>query len=108
MLLLAPLCAACAAPPAGPGELLLSNPHFGPTHVEAVITANPDCASRGPGYVSTLRFLLPTDGTRFLAVPSGAEICWRRDREPDHPVAGSWSPWDRAYVAPGETVDANL
>ena len=104
------LCAAaaCAPPPEGPGTLLLSNPHFGPTHVEAVITANADCGSRGPGYVSTLRFVLPNNATRILDVPTGSEICWRRDRNPEQPVAGEWSGWDRAFVAPGTTIDANL
>jgi len=103
------LCvAACAAQPVQPGTLLLSNPHFGAINVEAVITANPDCAARGQGYVSTLEFVLPNDATKFIDVPPGTEICWRRDRDPDQPVAGEWSPWDRAYVAPGATIDANL
>jgi hypothetical protein len=103
-------CAAACAPPSAPelGTLLLSNPDYGPTHVQAVITANPDCASRGPGYVSTFEFVLPTDGTKSLDVPPGAEICWRRDRDPEQPVPGQWSPWDRAYVTPGSTIDANL
>jgi hypothetical protein len=100
--------AACAPQPVGPGTLLLSNPNFGPLNVEAVVTANPDCASRGPGYVSTFEFVLPNNATKFLDVPPGTEICWRRDRDPDQPVAGEWSPWDRAYVAPGTTIDANL
>lgn len=100
--------AACTPPPPQPGTLLLSNPHFGPLNVEAVITANPDCGARGPGYVSTLEFLLPTNATKFIDVPPGAEICWRRDRDPSQPVAGQWSGWDRAYVPPDETIDANL
>jgi hypothetical protein len=100
--------AACAPPPTGPGTLLLSNPDFGPTHVQAVITANADCGSHGPGYVSTLEFVLPNDATRFVDVPPGTEVCWRRDRDPDQPVAGQWSSWDRAYVEPGTTIDANL
>ena len=104
------LCAAaaCAPPPSGPGTLLLSNPHFGPTRVEAVITANRDCGSRGPGYVSTLEFMLPSNATRFVQVPTGTEICWRRDRDPANPVPGQWSDWDRAFVAPGTTIDANI
>jgi hypothetical protein len=100
--------AACAPQPVQPGILLLSNQDFGPTNVEAVITANPDCGARGPGYVSTLEFLLPSNATRFIDVPPGAEICWRRDRDPSQPVAGQWSAWDRAYVAPGSTIAANL
>ena len=103
--------AACAPRPSlppPPGTLLLNNPHFGPTNVEAVITSNPDCSSRGPGYVSTLEFMLPSNATKIIDVPPGDEICWRRDRNPDQPVAGEWSSWDRAYVEPGATVDANL
>jgi hypothetical protein len=103
-------CAAACAPqqPAQPGTLLLSNLDFGPTNVEAVITANPDCAARGPGYVATYEFILPSNATKIIDVPPSAEICWRRDRDPTQPVAGQWSGWDRAYVAPGTTIDANL
>jgi hypothetical protein len=109
-LLLLALCtlASCAPPPAGPGMLLLSNLNFPPTNVEAVTTSNPDCGSRGPGYVSTGEFVLPGDATRFVAVPPGSDVCWRRDRDPSHPVAGAWSGWNRAFVAPGATIDANL
>lgn len=108
LLLIVLVVAACAPPAQGSGTLLLSNPHFGPTDVEAVITANPDCASRGRGYVSTFEFVLPNNATRFVDVPPGAEVCWRRDRDPSHPVAGQWSDWDRAFVAPGTTIDADL
>ena len=41
-------------------------------------------------------------------VPPGDEICWRRDRDPSQPIAGQWSDWDRAYVEPGATIDADL
>jgi hypothetical protein len=100
--------AACAPQPPQPGTLLLSNVNFGPTNVEAVITANPDCGARGPGYVSTLEFVLPNNATKIIDVPPGTEVCWRRDRDPSQPVAGQWSGWDRAYVEPGTTIDANL
>ena len=100
--------AACTPQPVQPGTLLLSNLNFGPTNVEAVITANPDCSARGPGYVSTLEFVLPDNATKFIDVPPGDEICWRRDRDPSQPVSGQWSGWDRAFVAPGTTIDANL
>jgi len=102
--------AACALrqPQPPPGTLLLNNPHFGPTNVEAVITSNPDCASRGPGYVSTFDFVLPNNATKIIAVPSGDEVCWRRDRDPNQSVPGRWSDWDRAYVEPATTINANL
>lgn len=101
--------AACAPqPPPQPGSLLLSNPDFGPTHVEVVVTSNPDCGSRGPGYVSTSQFILPNDASKPIEVPPGAEICWRRDLDPAQPVPGVWTGWDRAYVEPGTTIDANL
>ena len=104
------LCiAACSPRPEPlppPGILLLNNPDFGPTNVEAVITANPDCNSRGPGYLSTLEFVLPNNSTKIINVPPGAEVCWRRDRDPSQPVPGQWSNWDRAYVEPGTLINA--
>lgn len=106
ILFCAAACAVKGPPP--PGTLLLNNPHFGPIDVEVVITANPDCASRGPGYVSTNRFVLPNNGTKIVYVPPGAEVCWRRDRDTENPIFGQWSDWDRAYVEPGSTIDANL
>lgn len=101
-------CAPRSQQPPPSGTLLLNNPDFGPTNVEAVITSNPDCSSRGSGYVSTLEFTLPNNATKIIDVPPGDEICWRRDRNPDQPVAGEWSSWDRAYVEPGATIEANL
>jgi hypothetical protein len=101
-------CAQRPEPPPPPGTLLLNNAHFGPTNVEVVITSNPDCSSHGPGYRSTFDFVLPSNATKIIDVPPGEEVCWRRDRDPEQPVLGQWSSWDRAYVAPGETVQANL
>ncbi len=101
-------CVLQPPPPPPPGTLLLNNPHFPPTDVEAVITSNPDCASRGPGYVRTIRFVLPNSATKMIAVPPGTEVCWRRPRNPDEPVPGVWSGWDRAYVEPGTTIISDL
>jgi hypothetical protein len=97
-----------AQAPPPPGELLLSNLDFGPTHVEAVITANPDCNARAAGYVRTQDFVLPERGTRILAAPPGAGVCWRRDRDPEHPVSGQWTDWARAYLQPGQIIDSTL
>ena len=104
------LCAgSCAPQPAAlPGRLQLSNPNFGLINVEAVITANPDCAARDDGYVSTLEFTMPNNATKFIEAPPGADVCWRSDRNPGRPVRGRWSRWDRAYLVPGKLVDATL
>ena len=100
--------ALCTPRPVEPGKLRLSNPHFGMTHVEAVITANADCNARDEGYVSTLELTCRTMRRSFIDAPPGADVCWRRDRDPDQPVAGLWTPWDRAYLAPGRTLGANI
>ena len=105
------LCVGSCAPqpPAPlPGRLQLSNPDFGLINVEAVITANPDCAARDDGYVSTLEFAMPNNATKFIEAPPGADVCWRSDRNPGRPVPGRWSRWDRAYLVPGKRVDATL
>jgi hypothetical protein len=105
------LCAGSCAPQPPvplPGRLQLSNPNFGLINVEAVITANPDCAARDDGYVSTLEFTMPNNATKFIEAPPGADVCWRSDRNPGRPVRGRWSRWDRAYLVPGKLVDATL
>jgi hypothetical protein len=105
------LCAgSCAPQPAVPlpGRLQLSNPNFGLINVEAVITANPDCAARDDGYVSTLEFTMPNNATKFIEAPPGADVCWRSDRNPGRPVPGRWSRWDRAFLVPGRLVNATL
>jgi hypothetical protein len=103
------LCVCSCAPPVPlPGTLRLSNPNFALINVEAVITANSDCAARDDGYVSTLEFTMPNNATKFIEVPPGADVCWRSDRNPGRPVPGRWSRWDRAYLVPGKLVDATL
>ncbi len=100
--------AACAAPPpVEPGSLSLTNLNFGPTWVEAVVTANPDCGARDAGYVSSLAFVLPNDATRFIEAPPGADVCWRTDQNPVY-LTGKWAGWSRAYLAPGRRIDAGL
>jgi hypothetical protein len=109
LLFIALLCAGSCAPQAPePGRLLLSNPDFPLINVEAVITANPDCAARDAGYISTLEFTMPNNATKFIEAPPGTDVCWRTDRNPGRPVPGRWSRWDRAYLVPGRTIDATL
>ena len=103
------LCAGSCAPDApGPGRLLLSNPDFPLINVETVITANPDCEALDSGYVSTSGFIMPNNSTRFIDAPPGADVCWRRDRNPGRPAPGRWSRWDRAFLVPGRTIDSDL
>jgi hypothetical protein len=98
----------CAPQVSQPGRLQLNNPSFGLINVEAVITANSDCAARDDGYVSTLEFTMPNNSTKFIEAPPGADICWRSDRNPGRPVPGRWSRWDRAFLVPGGTVNGRL
>ena len=103
------LCAgSCVPQEPGPGRLLLSNPDFPLVNVEAVVTANPDCDAREAGYVSTLEFTMPNNATKLIDAPPGADVCWRRDRNPGRAAAGRWSRWDRAFLVPGRTIDATL
>ena len=103
------LCDGSCAPQAPvPGRLQLSNPNFPMINVEAVITANPDCEARDDGYISTLEFAMPNNSTKFIDAPPGADVCWRSDRNPGRPSPGRWSRWDRAFLAPGRLVNANL
>jgi hypothetical protein len=95
-------------PPPPPGKLLLSNQDYGPSRVEAVITANPYCGVRAAGYVATSDFVLSPNATRIIVAPPGADVCWRRENGPDEPRPGQWSDWARAFVAGGKTVDSTI
>lgn len=85
-----------------PGRLLLANRDYPPTLVEAVITANPSCDARDEGYVSSFTYILPPQGVLTIDTPPGADVCWRRHRDP------VWAVWNRALLAPGGTIDSTL
>src|SRR5579884_2390517 len=87
-----------------PQRLTLSNFAFDRAHVEAVVTTNPDCAARDSGVVATSDFALPLNGTRIIEAPPGADVCWHRERRD----ASGWTPWNRAYLSTGRSIDARL
>jgi hypothetical protein len=63
----------------------------------------PMCSPAAPGG-TPLDFDLPFKGTRVLDAPPGeVTICWRRQVG-----SGQWSEWNRAFIAPGLSVDAEL
>ncbi|HEV2300335.1 MAG TPA: hypothetical protein VGR91_02085 [Stellaceae bacterium] len=99
--------ASCTYPGGPGGTLLLSNPGPGHVAVETVVTANADCNARGGGYVAASRFSLPPGGTRFIATPPGASVCWRIA-----PAAGAASAakaeWNRTYTSAGALLDSNI
>jgi len=47
-------------------------------------------------------------GPETIAVPDDANVCWRHDRNPDKPVAGTWSGWTKATLFPGQNADTDL
>jgi|SRR5579863_41133 len=109
VLALALVCAACAYPGYGPpsAALLLSNPGPGHVAVEAVVTAYPDCNSRGGSVYAKSRFSLPPDGTRFIAAPPGASVCWRV--VPAAGTAGAAeAEWNRTFLPSGALVDSSI
>lgn len=92
-------------------RLSLSNFSYDPAHVETVVTRDADCEARDGGVVATADFLLPLNGTRIVAAPAGADVCWRRDLAENQgrgATAPKWSPWNRAYLSAGRSVDTRL
>ena len=86
----------------GPGHLQLSNFRYDRAQIEAVVGGAPDCSPAAGG--SPLDFDLPFKGARVLDAPPGeVTICWRRLVGP-----GQWSDWNRAFITPGLSVDAEL
>jgi hypothetical protein len=86
----------------GPGHLQLSNFRFDRASIEAVVAAAPDCSPAAPG-AAPLDFDLPFKGTRVIDAPGDATVCWRRQVGP-----GQWTEWNRAFIAGGLSIDAQL
>jgi hypothetical protein len=86
-------------------RLTLSNFSYDRAHVEATITANPDC---GADTVSRVEFDLAYNGTRVIAPPTGDDVCWRRDLSKDGSAGPEWSRWNRAFLSAGQSVGSRL
>jgi hypothetical protein len=102
------LIAACSSGGGEAATLVLKNPTWDQVHVEAVITTREDCNSHGPGYVKTEHFLLSKGDTQEIVAPHDEAICWRHDRNPNHPSPGAWTGWSRASLYPGQTYETAL
>src|ERR1051325_4887330 len=71
------------------------------------LTLSSDCETRD-GYISTAQILMRKNKPEAVDVPSGANVCWRHDRNPNNPVAGSWSGWTKATLFPGQSGAAAI
>jgi hypothetical protein len=100
--------AACSSPPADSARLTLNNPYWDRVNVQLVITKSSDCGNRGEGFIEAKDLVMAKNRTELIAVPNGANLCWRRDRNPNTPVAGDWSGWTKATLFPGRSADADL
>ena len=100
--------AACSGTPRDAATLTLSDPYWDRVNVEVVITRRADCDSRQEGFLSTKQLVMRKDRSETIEVPSGANLCWRHDRDPNNPVAGAWSGWTRATLFPGQNAKTDL
>jgi hypothetical protein len=97
-----------SAPPADSVRLTLNNLYWDRVNVQLVVTRSSDCNSRGDGYLSSREFAIPRNKPEVIDVPNGANVCWRRDRNPDKPAAGIWTGWTKATLFPGRSAEAEL
>ena len=88
--------------------LTLRDPAWDRVNVEIVVTRRADCDSRAEGFISTREVVMRRKGEERIEMPNGANVCWRRDRDPNAPAAGAWSGWTRASVPPGGSAEADL
>ena len=100
--------AACGAKTSDNSTLILNDPIWDRVNVEVVITRRSDCDSRADGYVSTQQLSMRKNRTERIEVPNGANVCWRRDRNPSEPAAGAWSGWTKASIPPGQSAELDL
>ena len=101
-------CSVFSSKPADMATLTLNDPYWDRVNVEVVITKNADCDSRGDGYIATRELVMRKGKTETIDVPTGANACWRHDRNPNNPAAGAWSGWTRATLFPGQSAETDL
>ncbi len=101
-------CSVFSSKPADTASLTLNNPSWDRVNVEVVITKSTDCDNRGEGYLSRQELVMRKNKTETLEVPNGANVCWRHDRNPNNPVAGTWSGWTRATLFPGASSETDI
>src|SRR5882757_5168646 len=97
-------------PEPSPGRLTLSNFSFDSAHVVAVVTTSPDCSAPAEGDAQS-DFRLPLNGTRIITARPGADVCWRRQLEPDetpNAKGDGWTGWNRAFLSSAITVTSQL
>ena len=97
-----------SAPPAGFARLTLNNPYWTKVNVQLVVTRSSDCDNRGEGFIDIRELVMPRNQLEIIDVPNGANLCWRRDRNPDKPEDGVWTGWTKAILPPGRSQEANL
>jgi hypothetical protein len=100
--------AACHAPASDSAMLTLNDAYWDRVNVELVITRSADCDNRGDGFVSKKDLVMRKNKTETIEVPSGANLCWRHDRNPDNPAPGAWSGWTKATLFPGQSAETDL
>ncbi|MGD9615806.1 MAG: hypothetical protein AB7H90_10715 [Alphaproteobacteria bacterium] len=99
----------CSSPrPADSARLTLNNPYWDRVNVQLVVTRSSDCASRGEGFIDSRELVMPRNKLEVIDVPNGANVCWRRDRNPERPEEGVWTGWTKATLFPGRSAEANL
>src|SRR5207248_134627 len=78
-------CSMFSSKSGGGSTLTLNNPYWEQVNVEVVLTRSSDCENRD-GYISTAQILMRKNKTEAVDVPSGANVCWRHDRNPVNPI----------------------
>jgi hypothetical protein len=88
--------------------LTLNNPYWDRVKVQLVLTRGSDCDSRGDGFIDSWELVMTRNRPEVIDAPVGANVCWRRDRNPDKPASGIWTGWTKATLPPGRNAEANL
>jgi hypothetical protein len=101
-------CSVFSPIPKDRAVLILNDPDWDRVNVQVVFTQSADCDNRGEGYDRSQELVMTRNTTERFEAKNGELICYRHDRDPNHPTPQSWSGWTKVTLFPGEETKTDL
>lgn len=85
------------------GAVIIHNDAWDFCRIQVRVGKNPDCNGNSQVADTTL-----SRGNSFKWYAEGANVCWRRPSNPDHPEGDSWTNWYSTVALTSNDEDVYL